>query len=168
MLRSVPSSLMTSPPLTSSRLDKIARRARQIVVPAFELLQVLVIDQPSLPQVVEHLEVWPRRAQGFSVHGMAVRHVVHAIRPGCQPVVLCRHPVAQRALYGSWRLLPSEVAEAVCLPLVFVRSQEPTAQVPERTLVDRCPNLGLRDRQDTVVVFEQPHAREVASKTSAY
>lgn len=63
------------------RRHKVARRACQIVVAAFQLLQVVIVNQALLPEVLEEVEVWPRRAQVLAERKVLVRKMVHSKLP---------------------------------------------------------------------------------------
>jgi hypothetical protein len=59
MLPSMPA-LVPLPPATSTiRLDKVPGWSFQVVISTVQLLQILGVDQPFLPQMLEQAEIWP-------------------------------------------------------------------------------------------------------------
>lgn len=79
MLRPVSASVSLAPPPV--RLDKVARPRRQVVVPALEFLEVVVVDEAGLPQVLEEMEVWAARSQRLAEHDVVGCQVLHAQVP---------------------------------------------------------------------------------------
>jgi hypothetical protein len=98
-------------PLTPAtvHLNKVPRRMSQVVISAFQLLQVLGIDQPHPPQVFKEPEVWPRCPQRLAPHGMFVCQMMHAHTPRMSAQITCHFPITQRALNRLRWFLAAEV-----------------------------------------------------------
>ena len=100
---------------------KVGRRTREVVVPALQLFEVLVVDQTLLPEVLEEVEVWARGAQAFAQGVVVVANMFHPAVPRRPPVVTCiLELVAQRALHRLGRFLAAKMAQAVGAPFLLV------------------------------------------------
>jgi hypothetical protein len=99
MLRPMRSSTSLASPAT--RLDEIGGRTGQVVITSLELLEVLGINQASLPQILEEGKVGSTRSQRLAIHDVLGCDMVHARGPGYMPAAfagVCR-PVTQWALH---------------------------------------------------------------------
>lgn len=115
-----PVSPISSPPAVGD--GEIVWLSRQVVVPAFQLLQVGIVNEPFLPQMLEQVEVWPRGAQRFAEDRVMVRNVIHPPVPRVPAIRVCVFKVfTKRAFDRLWRLFASEVTETVCPPLFLIQ-----------------------------------------------
>lgn len=138
------------------------------MIPTLQLLQILTIDQPSLPQVFKQPEIRSRSPQRLPAHRVFVRQMLHTHFP-CLPPLITRHfPVAQRALGRQRWFLAAEVCVAVCFPLFFVLRDVVAVQKPEGAFVDGGAEVCGRYLQHAVVVFEERDARQLADEAGAY
>lgn len=148
------------PPLHPPRHRKILGRPRQIMIPALQLLQILIINEPLLPQMLKEVEIRPARPQ-TRPHEVVPRNMRHARPPRRPPVT--RALEAEVGAHGTRdaarRLLAPEVTEAVDQPFVVVVRDVAAGQEPEGALEE-----GPRGR-DRVADFE--HAVDVFEEVDA-
>jgi hypothetical protein len=164
-LASAPSRLSTPPDIGH---NEVGWRTCQVMVPSLQLLQVLIIDQPLLPEVLEEVEVRPTCAQGLSKDTMVEAHMLHTLAPGRPPVVTCvLELVTQRTLNRLGRLLAPKMTQAVCGPFVLVVGYIRAFEEPEAALEGRLSDLGHSLFEHAIVLLEQGHAREVTRQTGA-
>jgi hypothetical protein len=90
------------------------------MVSAQELLIVLVVNQPSPPEVMEHIKVGPRRPQRVAEHDMVARQMLHASGPTVPAVTRRDGPVTQRTLDCMGWLFAAEMALAMRGPFFLV------------------------------------------------
>lgn len=138
----------------------------EVMVPALELLEVLVVDEALLPEVGEEMEVWAAPLERLAEHGVGVRNVFHPRLPRCPAVVPRAVEVAQRAPDRLGRLLTVEVAQAMQLPLLFVVGHVGAAQEPKGALEDGSAVVWA-PLEHAVVVLEQRYARKLTGQPRA-
>jgi hypothetical protein len=165
MLRSMRSSIPIASP--SIRLDISPRRMRQVMIAAIQLLQILLVNQPPIPQESEQLEIWSRRPQCLSAHSVFQGQVLHAHIPGHPSELGRRFPVAQWALYRLRWLFTTEVRTAMDLPLLPVLRDIPAVQEPERAFKHGCSELRTWYFKYPIMFLQQRHARKVTGESSA-
>jgi hypothetical protein len=120
MLPPIPPLFSLSPSVSPIRLDKVSRWSAQVVVSSQKLLVILVINQPSPPQVVEQVEVGSGCPQRLAEHDMVARQMLHASGPTVPTVTGSHGPVTQRALDRLGWLFATEMAVAMRGPLFLV------------------------------------------------
>lgn len=79
------------------RYSKSALFPGQVVVSSLQLLQVLVVNQPFVPEVMEETEVRSARLQGLPALEVFVCDMIHPAVPRNLPIVAKVFPVAERA-----------------------------------------------------------------------
>lgn len=72
----------------------IGRQPFQVVVPSLQFLQVLIVDQPLVPEVLEKTKVGSTCLQSLASDGVYVSNMVHPHVPGHPPVVAMVSEVA--------------------------------------------------------------------------
>lgn len=137
------------------------------MVASLEFFQILVIDQSLTPKVLEKGEVGPACLERLAAFRMFESNMIHPHVPGRPPTVAAVLEIAQRALYRSRRLFEKEVAQAVLLPLLHVVRNIRTTQKPKGTLIQRGSALIQRPLEDSVILFQERHAGELAGQACA-
>lgn len=143
---------------------EVGWRLVQIMVPSLQLFQVLVVDQPLAPEVLEKTKVGPAPLKRLAVLDVFESDVVHAHIPGRPPVIVGVSEFAQWALHRSGGFFEHEVAQAVLLPLVHAVRSVRAAQEPESALVHGGSTVIQRPLEDAIVLLQERHAGELASQ----
>ena len=146
---------------------EVGGRPVQIVVTSLQFFQVLVVDQPLAPEVLEKSKVGPARLERLAALRMFGGDVIHPHVPGGPPAVGTVLEIAQWALHRRGRILEQKVAQAVLFPLVLVVGDVRAAQEPEGALIQRGPALVQRALEHAVVLLQQRHTWELAGQPRA-
>lgn len=162
---------LTCPPVSPlpppSRHSEIGRRARQVMVTALELLQVLVVDQPLLPEMLEEMEIGSAGPKS-DAEQVVICDMLHATVPGRPPILISVFEVTQRARDRLWRLLTAKMREAVCPPLFLVVGDVRAAEEPEGALKGGPAYVAGLHLQHAVDLLKQVHTRQAARQPRTY
>ena len=116
-----PPSVSGIPLMSPIRLCEIRRCARKIMIPALELLQVLIIYQSLLPEILEELEFWTTGPCQGVAQELVVCHMFHPIVPRRPPIIpRVLELGAQWTLDRPRRFLSAEMGKTVRPPLFLV------------------------------------------------
>lgn len=132
------------------------------MIPALQLLQILIINQPLLPQMLKEAEIRPRRAKPLAERKVLVSEMIHLELPRGGAVVARRRPVAQRAAHGARGVFAVEVRGAVRGPLVAVARQVAAVEEPEDAAEEGRLRGEVRGDEDAVDFFQDGVAGELA------
>lgn len=141
----IPLALSPGPP--PIRAHKIPQRQppppRQPVIPALQLLQVLIPNQPLLPQMLKQVEIGSRGGEALAKRKVVLGQMRHFGVPGGGSgggagVVAARgSPVAERTGDGARGVCAVEVGARVRFPLLSVAGEEVAGEEPEDATVQR-------------------------------
>ena len=57
------------------------------MIPSFQFLQILIIDQTFLPQILKEVEVWSTGAHGLAAVVMEAFYMFHSVVPRSPPIL---------------------------------------------------------------------------------
>jgi len=136
------------------------------MISTVQLLQVLIINQPLLPQIAKKVKLGSTRPGQGMAKQLMISDMLQSQLPRIPPVV--RRALefrAERTLDCARGFLAAEMGEAMGGPFFLVIGDVRARKKPKGAFEGRQPGLGSWALEYAVDFFEEGDAFEAASKT---